>query len=122
VSPSIAPSRTKVCALCGASLDGLRPDARFCRPACRVEAGRITTILSPENSKPYLSVAERLRACQEAYKVGFRGNDGRFSDADSALTPQTAIGRLLSGTFGRRQLRKPKAQPAPANEQLRLFV
>lgn len=120
---STSPSRAeKVCALCGASLDGFRPDARFCDPSCRVEAGRIRAILSPANPEPYLSVAERLRSAQEAYKPPLVGNASTLLDVASPSLPQTAIGRLLSCNFGRRQLRNPEARRPTANEQLRLPV
>jgi hypothetical protein len=122
VNPSTSPSRTKVCALCAASLDGLRPDARFCSPACRVEAGRIRAILSPSNHEAWASLRSRLEAAQKASEGLLAGGGQTLSKAGPPSEPQTAIGRLLSGIFGGRQLRKPKAPRVAASEQLSLFV
>lgn len=122
MNPSTSPPRSEVCALCGASLDGLRPDARFCSRPCRVEAGRIRAILSRSNPEAWVSLRSRLEAGQKASEGLLAGSRNPSSNATSASAPQTAIGRLLSGIFGRRQVRKPQAQPASANEQLTLFV
>jgi hypothetical protein len=122
VTVSTSLSRTeKVCALCGSSLAALRPDARFCTPACRVEARRISAILSPANPEPYLSVAERFRASEKAYKRLLTASNPTLADSTSASTLETAIGRLLSGNVGTRQAGKPRAQHTTANDQLSLF-
>ena len=120
-SPSSSPTE-KVCALCGAPLVALRADARFCGPPCRVEARRISAILSPSNSEPYLSVAERFRASEKAYKGLLAARKGKLPDPASASGLETAIGRLLSGNVGTRQSRKSVAQHATTNEQLSLLV
>jgi len=121
MSPPISPFPTKVCALCGAPLDGLRPDARFCGASCRVEARRISAILSPSNSEPYRSLAERLSAAQTAYKPPLVSSEDRLREVASRWIPQTAIGRLLSGDAGG-QSRKSGARRTIANDQLRLPV
>jgi hypothetical protein len=89
-------SYERCCGLCGTSLDGLRPHARFCSRACRVEAGRIRAILSPSNAEAWVSLKSRLESAQKASE---RPEIGSLVDGLS-LAPQTAIGRLLSGIRG----------------------
>jgi len=122
MTSSTLQSGTRVCALCGASLDRLRPQARFCSNACKVEAGRIRAILSPENAEPYSSVAERLEAAQKASKRPIAAQMLGLQTSYRGPNQQTAIDRLLSAILGRRQLRTPRAQPAVPNGQLSLFV
>src|SRR5207247_1800799 len=114
------PSVARVCALCGEPLVDQRPHARFCSRACRVEAGRIRAILSPENREPYASVAERLDVAQKASKRRIATQEPSSQTSYPRPNRQTAIDRLLSAILGRRQVRMPRAQHATANEQLSL--
>jgi hypothetical protein len=85
----------RVCSLCGASLDGRRPHARFCSRACRVEAGRIRAILGPSNPEPYASVAERLEAAQKASKTLLSDPRAATQEPDASREARTAISKLL---------------------------
>jgi hypothetical protein len=116
------PTVIRVCSLCGQRLVGQRPHARFCSNACKVEAGRIRAILSPENPEPYASVAERLDAAQKASKRRITTQEPSSQSSYPRANQQTAIDRLLSAILGRRQLRAPRARHAMANGQLSLFV
>jgi hypothetical protein len=55
----------RACRLCGASLMGRRPHARYCSGACRAEASRLRAILRGSKSSPYSSVAERLKVAEK---------------------------------------------------------
>jgi hypothetical protein len=77
----------RVCLLCGTGLAGRRPQARFCGPACRVEAHRISAILRGNYTGPYRSVRERLEAAEKPYK------DSLLADERRAST--SAIGKLV---------------------------
>ena len=52
---------TRVCRLCGGSLDGCRPHAVFCSGSCRALASRIRCVLSGEEPSGYTSLAMLLR-------------------------------------------------------------
>ena len=51
----------RICVVCGASLAGMRSDARYCGPPCRAEASRLKRILDGRESA-YQSVHERIKA------------------------------------------------------------
>ncbi len=55
----------RVCALCGASLQGRRSDAIFCSPSHRAEGSRLSRLLRSETVDGYSSVMERLEAIQK---------------------------------------------------------
>jgi hypothetical protein len=57
------------CIVCGASLDGMRSDARHCGPPCRAEASRLRGILDG-NAGPYESVRERMAAFSRSHPLG----------------------------------------------------
>ena len=66
-----------VCALCGASLEGHRVDARYCGGPCRALASDFGRILDGDPNAPYSSVAERLaRANPRTRKLLMGGGDG----------------------------------------------
>jgi hypothetical protein len=58
----------RVCALCGADLDGRRADAVFCGAACRREAARWSRLLRGEPVNGYPSMAEYLNGRQRRAK------------------------------------------------------
>lgn len=59
---TVALSPARRCAVCGASLDGRRSDARHCTDACRVEGWRIARLLAGREAGRYATLAERLAA------------------------------------------------------------
>lgn len=63
------------CAVCGAGLDGLRADARYCSTACRTDASRLGRLLAGRPVDGFASVADYLdrygrRNAAEACKRG----------------------------------------------------
>src|ERR1700740_1800249 len=87
IANSTGTDHERVCALCGASLVDNRPHARFCTAACRVEAHRIRSILSPANPERYRSVRERLEAAQEPYTAAFGLDDVGVQETGDAYAP-----------------------------------
>jgi hypothetical protein len=87
--------REAVCALCGASLRGRRPQARFCGPPCRIESSRLRAILNGNYAGPYRSVVERLQAAQKAYKGTLVTNAGGPLAPENHSVPTSAVSRLL---------------------------
>jgi hypothetical protein len=62
IDPEAAPRR--VCVICGAAIDGLRPDARYCCGACRSEGARIRAVLSGSKTVLYRSLKELAEKAQ----------------------------------------------------------
>jgi hypothetical protein len=58
----------RVCVLCGAPLNGSRPDARHCGPACRREASRLRALLSGDEVEGINSVVGYLPRLQKRAK------------------------------------------------------
>jgi hypothetical protein len=58
----------RVCAICGAALNGRRGDARYCGAGCRREAGRLRALLAGVTVNGYGSVAEYLNGRQKRAK------------------------------------------------------
>ena len=52
----------RACAICGESLEGLRPQARFCSAGCRTEAWRIRRLVEGVPVGRYRNLVERLAA------------------------------------------------------------
>ena len=57
--------RSPVCVLCGSTLRGRRPHARFCSGACRAEGSRLQAILSGVPTAAYRSIAERMSVAEK---------------------------------------------------------
>ena len=76
------------CALCGASLEGRRADARYCSSACRVEAWRLRRLLEGRPVGRYATAADRLAAYGRPRR-GRRSQEARES-VESSATTQTA--------------------------------
>ena len=57
----VAPSPSR-CVICGASLEALRADARYCSDAHKTEAYRLRRLLNGKPAGPYNTVEERLAA------------------------------------------------------------
>src|SRR5664279_559290 len=91
--PTTEKASERVCVVCGASLINHRPDARHCSPACRVEAHRISAILSGSYSGPYTSIKARLEAAQKAYKDALTTNDQGGLTGSRSSARKTAIGK-----------------------------
>ena len=82
----------RTCERCDAPLDGRRPEARYCSPACRRaaarrrEARRAPRAMSPEN--PWEDTMRRAHACEAALRRLERRLDElarNVSDADARL-------------------------------------
>jgi hypothetical protein len=57
---SAAETAERCCAVCGASLDGRRPQALYCSGACRADASRLRRLLSGQEVDGYRSVWDFL--------------------------------------------------------------
>lgn len=64
------------CSICGASLDGRRPQARYCSGACRAEASRIRRIVSGAQPDGFASLAQRLAHRRKSAQAGGRSRYG----------------------------------------------
>jgi hypothetical protein len=76
------------CALCGASLEGKRDDARHCSSACRVEAWRLRRLLEGRPVGRYASAHDRMAAYGRPRR-GSRSQEAR-EGVESSATTQTA--------------------------------
>ncbi len=103
--PSGAVSYERTCERCGASLEGRRPDARFCSPACR-RAGarqrdaRRAPLAADPAQNPGDRGACRAHACEAALRCLEERLDalaGQLSDADARLMARVMRGALRDG-------------------------
>lgn len=88
-----ATASERCCAVCGASIEGRRPDALTCDPSCRRERSRLLRLLAGESVEGYQSVAEYLKrrqdACEAPPKIGLVEGQG-------ATTTRTArVGQFV---------------------------
>lgn len=88
------PPPERCCPICGADLEGHRPDALVCGSSCRRERNRLLRLLAGESDGPYRSVAEylnrRQKACQAPPKIDSQSRTdraGQFVDGCCAERP-----------------------------------
>ena len=62
------PAAVRVCAVCGAAIDGHRADARYCGAACRREAARLRALLAGVPVEGYLSHHQYITSRQRRAK------------------------------------------------------
>lgn len=67
--PDEADLHPRTCPICGADLDGLRSDATYCSPACRIEASRRRRLGAGEPVEGYPTLAAYLERRQRRTKV-----------------------------------------------------
>jgi len=70
---------TRVCSVCGTSLEGRRRQARYCGGACRAEASRLRRLLDGEPVDGFASVGDRLG------RMALRNRTERSDGARAAL-------------------------------------
>ncbi len=71
-----APAPGRLCAICGASLDGRRAHARYCSGACRAEASRLRRIVAGQEPDGFRTLADRLRRQRNRTEPGAGAQNG----------------------------------------------
>jgi hypothetical protein len=104
------------CVFCGGSLDGKRPQARFCSSTCRREACRVRALLSGRSDSGYPTLAawaESVQSAGQERRMGAYGQAGAATRQRPApwhrrIRPFGATGTLQraphahGGSFGER--------------------
>lgn len=63
---------SRVCPVCGESLEGRRADARYCGSVCRREARRVRALLTGRSDGPYRTLREYVNRRQRRAKRALR--------------------------------------------------